>query len=443
MEETGNAETQILANGVESAGDKAKPLDPTSSSQGVVLAPSVRFPKENAFQACGFRGAPFQRLRLAVLIDGDNQNPAVVENFLKKLPAYGDVTMGRVFGNWSKPAFGLWTDFCRRTGFGARQQHDYVAGKNATDIALVIDAMELAFARNVEGFVLITADSDFTPLAVRLRELGYVVIGAGRAAAASLAAACTQYHRLDEEQPKTACVEKTQYARVAVKHLPACTSVPPADESSDAWCKEHADEIARRLNAAGPIDFRALSSGSPSIRKMAYHEVLGELWAHFQMNGWTPVHAVGFYVSRRLGSFHNKWIGVKKASQFFGKNPNLYEVSGKFYRLRLAWYDLVPLKDFPFVLPERPAEELRTEAAPAHPVPKVCPAVAENRAEPSDPAEEQGTLFALPEETVSASGTARRPSLRASRKMIEPVLPGLDFEKEIPENQTVSPVTLS
>ena len=139
----------------------------------------MRFPEENAFSACGLRGAPFQRLRLAVLIDGDNQAPAPVENFLKKLPAYGNVTMGRVFGNWSKPAFGAWSDFCRRTGFSARQQHDYVTGKNATDIALVIDAMELAFARNVEGFVLITADSDFTPLAVRLRELGFVVIGAG------------------------------------------------------------------------------------------------------------------------------------------------------------------------------------------------------------------------------------------------------------------------
>ena len=62
-----------------------------------VLAPSVRFPEENAFSACGLRGAPFQRLRLAVLIDGDNQAPAPVENFLKKLPAYGNVTMGRVF----------------------------------------------------------------------------------------------------------------------------------------------------------------------------------------------------------------------------------------------------------------------------------------------------------------------------------------------------------
>lgn len=405
-----------------------------------VLAPSVRFPEENAFSACGLRGAPFQRLRLAVLIDGDNQAPAPVENFLKKLPAYGNVTMGRVFGNWSKPAFGAWSDFCRRTGFSARQQHDYVTGKNATDIALVIDAMELAFARNVEGFVLITADSDFTPLAVRLRELGFVVIGAGRAAASSLAAACTQYHRLEENQPKIACTEPVRYARVVIKDRSTFTPVPPTDDPSVAWCREHTDEIARRLNAKGSIDFRAISTGSASIRKLAYHEVLGELWAHWRIHGWTPIQAVGLYVTRRIGSFENKWIGVKRYPQFFGRNPDLYEVSGQYYRLRPAWYDLSPLKDFPFVLPERLAEEAKTEARPDHSVPAVRPAVAEHSVEPSEKAAEQGTLFVLPEETVPTLGKAKRPLLRVSRRLVEPVLPGFEFEKEVRETQTVSPV---
>ena len=405
-----------------------------------VLAPSVRFPEENAFTACGLRGAPFQRLRLAVLIDGDNQAPAPVENFLKKLPAYGNVTMGRVFGNWSKPAFGAWSDFCRRTGFSARQQHDYVKGKNATDIALVIDAMELAFARNVEGFVLITADSDFTPLAVRLRELGFVVIGAGRAAAASLAAACTQYHRLEENQPKIACAEPVRYVRVAIKDRSTFTPVPPEDVPSDAWCREHTDEIARRLNAKGSIDFRSLSTGSASIRTLAYHEVLGELWAQWRIRGWTPIRAVGWYVGRRIGSFENKWIGVKRYPQFFGKNSNLYEVSGQYYRLRPAWYDLSPLKDFPFVLPERLAEEPKTEARPDHSVPAVRPAVAEHSVEPSEKAAEQGTLFALPDETMPTVAKTKLPSLRMSRRMIEPVLPGLDFEKEFRDTQTVSPI---
>ncbi len=405
-----------------------------------VLAPSVRFPEENAFTACGLRGAPFQRLRLAVLIDGDNQAPAPVENFLKKLPAYGSVTMGRVFGNWCKPAFGAWSDFCRRTGFSARQQHDYVKGKNATDIALVIDAMELAFARNVEGFVLITADSDFTPLAVRLRELGFVVIGAGRAAAASLAAACTQYHRLEENQPKIACAEPVRYVRVAIKDRSTFTPVPPEDVPSDAWCREHTDEIARRLNVKGSIDFRSLSTGSASIRTLAYHEVLGELWAQWRIRGWTPIRAVGWYVGRRIGSFENKWIGVNRYPQFFGKNSNLYEVSGQYYRLRPAWYDLSPLKDFPFVLPERLAEEPKTEARPDHSVPAVRPAVAEHSVEPSEKAAEQGTLFVLPEETAPISGKAKRPLLRVSRRLVEPVLPGLDFEMAIRDTQTVSPI---
>lgn len=251
-----------------------------------VMAPSVRFPDENAFSACGLRGAPFQRLRLAVLIDGDNQAPAPVENFLKKLPAYGNVTMGRVFGNWSKSAFGAWSDFCRRTGFSARQQHDYVKGKNATDIALVIDAMELAFERNVEGFVLITADSDFTPLAVRLRELGFVVIGAGRAAAASLAAACTQYHRLEENQPKIACAEPVRYVRVAIKDRSTFTPAPPEDVPSDAWCREHTDEIARRLNAKGSIDFRSLSQ---RVRQAFEHLRITRFWANYGPSGGSMV----------------------------------------------------------------------------------------------------------------------------------------------------------
>lgn len=75
------------------------------------------------------------------------------------------------------------------------------------------------------------------------------------------------------------------------------------------------------------------------------------------MDGWTPVQAVGFYVCRRLGSFPNKWIGVKKITQFFKRNHKLYEVRGSYYRLRPAWYDLAPLADFPFVLPQRPVEE--------------------------------------------------------------------------------------
>ena len=270
--------------------------------------------------------------------------------------------MGRVFGNWSKPAFEAWSDFCRRTGFSARQQHDYVKGKNATDIALVIDAMELAFARNVEGFVLITADSDFTPLAVRLRELGFVVIGAGRAAAASL-----------ENQPKIACAEPVRYVRMVIEDRSTFTPVPPTDEPSVAWCREHTDEIVRRLNAKGSIDFRALSTGSASIRKLAYHEVLGELWAHWRIRGWTPIRAVGLYVTRRIGSFENKWIGVKRYTQFFGRNSDLYEVSGQYYRLRSAWYDLSPLKDFPFVC---------TTFRPSKTFPSFCRNVRRRRRKP-------------------------------------------------------------
>lgn len=398
-----------------------------------VLAPSVRFPEENAFSACGLRGAPFQRLRLAVLIDGDNQAPAPVENFLKKLPAYGNVTMGRVFGNWSKPAFGAWSDFCRRTGFSARQQHDYVTGKNATDIALVIDAMELAFARNVEGFVLITADSDFTPLAVRLRELGFVVIGAGRAGAPSLAAACTRYQHLEGEP--VVCADSPGPAPGRIADASTISTVPPETQATQKWCMERTEEIARQLNARKAVDFHRLTSESDNIRKLAYHKVLGELWAHCRIDGWTPVQAVGFYVCRRLGSFPNKWIGVKKITQFLKRNHKLYEVRGSYYRLRPAWYDLAPLADFPFVLPQRPVEETGGPAACGHTEPAVCT----EAADPFESASVQATLFEFPEETPPEAAKVKRSVHRTSPPMIEPVLPGLGFERDVPESLPTLP----
>ena len=402
-----------------------------------VLAPSVRFPEENAFSACGLRGAPFQRLRLAVLIDGDNQAPAPVENFLKKLPAYGNVTMGRVFGNWSKPAFGAWSDFCRRTGFSARQQHDYVTGKNATDIALVIDAMELAFARNVEGFVLITADSDFTPLAVRLRELGFFVIGAGRAGAPSLAAACTRYQHLEGEP--VVCADSPGPAPGRIADASTISTVPPETQATQKWCMERTEEIARQLNARKAVDFHRLTSESDNIRKLAYHKVLGELWAHCRIDGWTPVQAVGFYVCRRLGSFPNKWIGVKKITQFLKRNHKLYEVRGSYYRLRPAWYDLASLADFPFVLPQRPVEETGGPAACGHTEPAVCTEAAEPCVVPFESASVQATLFEFPEETPPEAAKVKRSVHRTSPPMIEPVLPGLGFERDVPESLPTLP----
>lgn len=297
--------------------------------------------------------------------------------------------------------------------------------------------MELAFDRNVEGFVLISADSDFTPLAVRLRELGFVVIGAGRAGAPSLAAACTRYHHLEGEP--VVCADSPGPAPGRIADASTISTVPPETQATQKWCMERTEEIARQLNARKAVDFHRLTSESDNIRKLAYHKVLGELWAHCRIDGWTPVQAVGFYVCRRLGSFPNKWIGVKKITQFLKRNHKLYEVRGSYYRLRPAWYDLAPLADFPFVLPQRPVEETGGPAACGHTEPAVCTEAAEPCVVPFESASVQATLFEFPEETPPEAAKVKRSVHRASPPMIEPVLPGLGFERDVPESLPTLP----
>lgn len=130
---------------------------------------------------------------------------------------------------------------------------------------------------------------------------------------------------------------------------------------------------------------------------------------------------------------------MKKITQFFKRNHKLYEVRGAYYRLRPAWYDLALLEDFPFVLPQRPVEETGGPAACGHPAPAVYTEAAEPCIVPFESASVQATLFEFPEETPPEAAKVKRSDHRASPPMIEPVLPGLGFEREVPESLPTSP----
>jgi uncharacterized protein (TIGR00288 family) len=118
--------------------------------------------------------------RLAVLIDADNTSPKLIKEMFEELAGYGTLTVKRAYGDWTNPHLNGWREILLANAISPQQQFAYTTGKNATDSALIIDAMDLLYSGNVEGFAIVSSDSDFTPLATRLRESGKRVIGVGQ-----------------------------------------------------------------------------------------------------------------------------------------------------------------------------------------------------------------------------------------------------------------------
>ncbi len=118
-------------------------------------------------------------LKLAVLIDGDNIPSAYVKEMMEEIAKYGNPTIKRIYGDWTKPNLSKWKNLLLENAITPIQQYGYTTGKNATDSAMIIDAMDILYSEKVNGFCLVSSDSDFTRLATRLREAGMKVFGIG------------------------------------------------------------------------------------------------------------------------------------------------------------------------------------------------------------------------------------------------------------------------
>jgi len=118
-------------------------------------------------------------LNIAVLIDGDNIPSAHVKEMMEEIAKYGNPTIKRIYGDWTRPNLSKWKNLLLENAITPIQQYGYTTGKNATDSAMIIDAMDILYSGKVNGFCLVSSDSDFTRLATRLREAGMQVIGIG------------------------------------------------------------------------------------------------------------------------------------------------------------------------------------------------------------------------------------------------------------------------
>ena len=150
-------------------------------------------------------------LRLAVLIDADNASRTAMKDVMAEVALYGTPTIKRIYGDWTSPNMNSWKSILLETAITPIQQYSYTTGKNSTDSAMIIDAMDILYSGNCDGFVLVSSDSDFTRLATRLREAGmkvscdkFVYIEVIRAAAKQAAEAAKQKAEKEEAQAKRA-----------------------------------------------------------------------------------------------------------------------------------------------------------------------------------------------------------------------------------------------
>lgn len=157
-------------------------------------------------------------MRYAVLIDADNVAAKYTKNILDELSNYGIATYKRVYGDWTRTSLAGWKNMALDNAITPVQQYSYTTGKNATDSAMIIDAMDILYSNNVDGFCIVSSDSDFTRLAIRLRESGKHVIGMGeKKTPKPFSTACNAFKYLEilaEEE-----VQSNEVDRVEMKTL--------------------------------------------------------------------------------------------------------------------------------------------------------------------------------------------------------------------------------
>lgn len=184
---------------------------------------------------------------IALLIDADNASHAGIDPVLTVLAELGQVNIRRAYGNWAKPALSNWNKISHRYGLQPVQQFDLTKGKNATDIAMTIDAIDLLNDGKVDGFGIMSSDSDFTPLVTRLRQDGLIVYGFGQSKAPdAFKSACTRYIDVDQLIRTSQSDDRSSQSSVVDEEL--------IELLGDAWrASSRDDDGFARLHEVGQI----------------------------------------------------------------------------------------------------------------------------------------------------------------------------------------------
>jgi uncharacterized LabA/DUF88 family protein len=204
--------------------------------------------------------------KLAVLIDADNIPSKYVREMLEEITKYGTPTTKRIYGDWTKPTLAGWKSILLESAITPIQQYSYTTGKNSTDSAMIIDAMDLLYTGKVDGFCIVSSDSDFTRLAIRLRESGMIVIGLGeKKTPTPFIAACNKFIYIEilkpaevsEAAPETAADRQKKRPKIEGEVLKLITSTinDIADEDGWAYLGDIGNQIIKKRPDFDPRNY--------------------------------------------------------------------------------------------------------------------------------------------------------------------------------------------
>lgn len=241
-----------------------------------------------------------QQQLLALLIDADNASAAIVEGLFEEIAKFGVASVKRIYGDWTQPNLGSWKKVLLDYSIQPIQQFAYTRGKNATDSALIIDAMDLLYTRRFDGFCLVSSDSDFTRLAARLREEGLTVYGFGEEKTPKpFVSACDKFI-YTELLRADAAETQDEPAASGDKSQPSASSEQP-DEPTKPAAKPKAQKV--------PVDFIA--------------KVIEDI---DDEDGWIQLGSLGSTISKLRPAFDARLYGFRKLSDLIKGHPKRFEL---------------------------------------------------------------------------------------------------------------------
>jgi hypothetical protein len=253
--------------------------------------------------------------KVALLIDGDNAQPSLIGQILTEAGKYGLVTIRRIYGDWTTVNMSGWKNALHDSAIQPIQQFRYTIGKNATDSAMIIDAMDILHGHLVDGFCIVSSDSDYTRLATRIREMGFFVMGIGkRSTPKAFVNGCNIFIYTENLVPRGRGEREAREPRRRDRGGSGRKGGGKETREQKQEREDHEDK-EDRADAATKFDPVPLLKGAFD---MAVHE-----------DGWANLGEIGFYLRQLDPGFDPRTYGFKQLSQLIKSQQVLFEVQSR------------------------------------------------------------------------------------------------------------------